>query len=72
MFRTFSDSCYRRQYLSICIIIASLTFPELGQSLWQHAFARIRQRITDPTITHVQLNELTSVAVGFTLLSITA
>ena len=43
---------------------------ELGQSLWQYVFVHIQQRITDPTITLVQLSQLANVAVGFTLLSI--
>ena len=47
-----------------------LSFPELAQSLWKHVFPHIRQRINDPTITHVYLNQLMNLAVGFTLLSI--
>ena len=43
---------------------------ELAQSLWRHVYPNIRQRITDPTVTHVQLDQLTNLAAGFTLLSI--
>ncbi|CAB3980865.1 Hypothetical predicted protein, partial [Paramuricea clavata] len=44
---------------------------ELAQSLWDHVFPHIRQRITDPAVTQAHLNQLTNLAVGFTLLSIT-